>query len=491
MNKKFTLFFILIIILIMSQGSLSAQAPASKEEISGKGPESGLSWEKESQETIALSQKGETGPEMVIESENNDLMSLNFIDVDIKEALSALAIEREINIATAQDVSGKISVHLYRVDLNEALDAITMAGGLSYQKYGDLYYVSKKLTEPPEPPAERLQMRIFKLKYAEVDRVQEILSALPGVRTVRIHPNSKTVVVEDTQENIAKIETILSHWDRKPRQVMIEAKILEITLTDEMSFGVNWNDILGDVLIGTGGFSTATIPTTGPISPVPSTGKGIFSNLISAAGTNKQFTAALDALQAKTRVETLSTPKILAINGKPAKVQVGGQQGYRVTTTNVGVATETIEFIDTGTILEITPFIDDENNVLLDVKPSIRAARIEQGIPVVNSTEVSTSLMAKNGETVFIGGLIQDKKTRTREMVPCLGSMAGMGILFGRTFRGIGKSELVVLITPNILDAGPNPMRDEVIEKAENVEKDLKKEPLPANKLIIDYLNNP
>lgn len=428
--------------------------------------------------------------EKELETENkvtlkdNQLISLNYLDVDIRKALSALAMEREINIATAKDVSGKISVHLYQVTLDEALEAITLAGGFSYHKHGYLYYVYKP-KEARDPQAERLQMRIFRLKYA-VEKVQEILAAIPGIRMVKVHEPSRTIIVEDTPENIRKLETIISHWDRMPKQVMIEAKILEVTLTDDMSLGVNWEKILGDVRIGTGGLGTGTMPTPEGVSPVPSTGAGVFANIITGAGSSQQFTAALDALQAKTRVETLSTPKILAIHGKEASVQVGGKQGYRVTTVKDGVPLEDIEFIDTGTMLKITPYINDEGNVLLNVMPNIASARIEGGIPVVNTTTVSTWLLAKNRETAFIGGLIRDTKTRTRQMIPCLGSIPVLGPLFGRTVQGTGKSELVILITPYIFDAELKSLDQEAIEKTRKMEEEFKKGPPPSHKGIFD-----
>lgn len=428
--------------------------------------------------------------EKELESENkatlkdNQLISLNYLDVDIRKALSALAMEHEINIATAKEVSGNISVHLYQVTLDEALEAITLAGGFSYHKHGDLYYVYKP-KEARDPQAERLQMRIFRLKYA-VEKVQEVLAAIPGIRMVKVHEPSRTIIVEDTPENIRKIETIISHWDRMPKQVMIEAKILEVTLTDDMSLGVNWGKILGDVRIGTGGLGTATMPTPEGASPVPATGAGVFANIITGAGSSQQFTAALDALQTKTRVETLSTPKILAIHGKEASVQVGGKQGYRVTTVKDGVPLEDIEFIDTGTMLKITPYINDEGNVLLNVMPNIASARIEGGIPVVNTTTVSTWLLAKNRETAFIGGLIRDTKTRTRQMIPCLGSIPVLGPLFGRTVQGTGKSELVILITPYIFDAELRQTDKEAIEKTRKMEEEFKKGPPPSHKEIFD-----
>jgi type II secretory pathway component GspD/PulD (secretin) len=269
---------------------------------------------------------------------------------------------------------------------------------------------------------------------------------------------------------------------------MIEAKILEVSLTDDMEFGVDWSKILGDLNIRTGGFSRATMPTEGPVNPVPSGGIGIFSNLITAVGSNYQFATALDALQNKTKVDTLSTPKVFAIHGKSAKVQVGGQQGYRVTTTNLGVATETIEFIDTGTVLELTPFIDDDGNILMEVLPSITDAELDEGIPVTKTTAVSTWLMAKDGQTIFIGGLIQDKKEKTRNMIPCLGSIDGIGALFGKTKTDLKKRELIFLITPRIFEGMPTRADLDAINKANKMEEMFSKEPLPVDKQIRDFI---
>ena len=439
-------------------------------------------------EKTALLDEDETEHDMLIEWIDEDLLSLNFIDVDIKAALSAIAMEREINITSGQGVSGPVTVHLYNVSLEKALDAITLAGGFRYHRYRDLYHVYKP-KQALDPQAKSLQMQVLKLKYAEVGKVQEVLEGTQGIRPFKTHEPSKTIILEDTPENIRKVETIVDHLDRMPRQVLIEAKILEVSLTDDMSLGVDWEQFLGEASVGTGGFSRAVRPTTEAVSAIPNQGSGVFGNIIAFAGTRHQFTAAIDALQSKTRVNTLSTPKILAIHGKPAKVQVGGQQGYRVTTTNVGVATETIEFIDTGTVLEITPYIDEDGNVLLDVKPSISAADIQTGgIPVVRTTFVSTWLLAENGQTVLIGGLISDTKQKARESIPCLGGIPALGALFGRTSQRINKSELIVLITPSLFGPQAVGIDGGAVDKTHEVEEMLKKEPLPTTEQFLDFI---
>jgi type II secretory pathway component GspD/PulD (secretin) len=399
----------------------------------------------------------------------------NFRDLDIRQALSSMAREQNINVIIAPEVTGKVTVHLNNINGEEAIRAVTMAGGFAYMKQDGLYYVYKPKVVL-DPLTERLQIRAFRLKFAAIDKVQEILTAIPGMRTVRLHESSKTIIVEDTPENIAKIETLLQSWDVAPRQVLIEARIMQVTLTDDMSLGVEWQKVFSNLTIGTTGFVAG--------------GAGLTGKLLTAAGTSDQFAAAIQALQTKTQVNTLSTPKILALHGKPSRVQVGGRQGYKTNTFTPTGTTENISFLDTGTILDITPYIDDKDNILLDVKPQINSVTFDTaGNPNQKTTTVSTSMLAKDGQTVFIGGLIEDTKTGTRNAVPCLGEIPGIALLFGQLREGIGKSELIVLITPQIIDLEARSAKTaEAVEKANKLDDALGKEPLPITKrLLEDY----
>ena len=374
-------------------------------------------------------------------------ISLNFRDMNIRDAFSSLAMEFKTNIVLSSDVKGNITLHIFKATLEEAIQSIALAGGFTAQNKNGSFYILKKVPETPER-----HMKTFRLNFVEIDQVKEILNALTGLAPIEVHTASKTIFVEDTPENIRRVEEVIGFLDSVPKQVMIEAEILEVALTDDMSFGVDWQHIWTDINVGTSGFSSAVLPDAKGISAIPSDGTGVFANLFAATGTNSTISLAIDALKEKTTVNTISTPKIIAIHGRSARVQVGGQQGYKVTTTNLGVQTETIEFIDTGVILEITPYIDKENNILLNVEPSINTAQIEEGIPVVKSTTVSTSLIARNGETVFIGGLIENADTKIRKSVPVLGDIPVLGNLFGRTVDTQQKTETVVMITPRILD---------------------------------------
>jgi len=487
MNKKILFFLGLSMALVLVIGPVLAQPTGESDQFSVAQLERDTRSGSEQKTDQFIPPLGTSRSGKYRQNPYRRLINLSLIDTDIRDALSALAMKQRINIATATEVSGKISVHLYQVDLEKALHAITLAGGYSYHKYADIYYVYKP-KEAKDPQSDRLQIRIFKLKYAEVGKVQEILSSIPGIRTLKFHEPSKTILVEDIPENIKKIETIINYWDTVPKQVLIEARILEITLNDDMELGVEWAAILGDARFGTSSFSRAVLPSGEAVNPVPSEGSGLFFNILTGSS-RRQFAAAIDALQEKTNVNTLSTPKVLAIDGQPAKVQVGGQQGYSVAQTNLGVTTENIQFIDTGIVLEIVPYIDDDDNVLLNVKPSITSAQLEAGIPVTRTAFVETWLLAASGDTVLIGGLIQDSITKTRSEVPCLGNIPVIGIFFGKRGRKAEKVELVVLITPYVVNRDKKRLDEvEAIIKTKKAEEEMKKEPLSPSRQILEFL---
>ncbi len=462
MTKRFASIWSLVLIMGIVISSVSAESPADKTK---------------------------SDNQLSIQLTSDDLMSLNFVDVDIREVLSALAMQREINVVAAPEVSGEISLHLFEVTLSQALEAVCSAGGFAYYKKNGMYFVSKLRDDELLEPGD-FEIRIFTLQYTEIDKIQEILSSVPDIRMVKIHEPTRTIIVEDTLENIERIASIIRYWDTMPKQVLIEAKILEIRLTDDMELGVEWDKILGDARVATKSFSSAVNRTeiNPEVSPVPDSGSGIFGNYITGVGTSRQFAMALDALKTKTSVNGLSTPRVLSIHGKPARVQVGGQQGYRITTVNDGVSQETIEFIDTGIVLDITAYIDNTDTILLKVEPSITSAELEEGIPVTNTALVNTSLLIKSGETVFIGGLIQDNKITSEDAVPVLGSIPGLNVLFGRNSRDIDKTEIVVLITPQVVTNASETVEPQMQEKFDKWENRLNEEPLPDHKQLLEIL---
>ena len=390
-------------------------------------------------------------------------MSLNLRDANIRDALSSLALEFKVNLILSEAVQGTVTLHIFDATLEEAIADIATAGGYVAEETGNTIHVIKADPKAADDTADDppVEMKIFRLDFADIDQIKETVNALQGLRPIQVHEATKTIFVEDTPANIKKVEAVINFLDAPPRQVLIEAKILEVKLTDDMAYGVDWSQIWGNVNIASSGFSRTALPDTWHSSPIPSTGSGGFANAFTKIGSDKVFSLAIDALKTKTTVNTVSTPKVMAVHGQPARVQVGGQQGYKVTTSNLGVVSETIEFINTGVILEITPFIDKHDNILLKVMPSINSATIEQNIPVVSSTSVSTTLVARSGQTIFIAGLIEDSQSKTQKQVPLLGDLPLIGMLFGSDSTGKEKTETIVMLTPQLMDfKAPAPVAD-------------------------------
>ena len=402
-----------------------------------------------------LLQEDQTQNQPKDQVQDQKLITLNYRDMDIRDAFSSLAMEFKINIVLSNEVQGAITLHLFGMSIEDALATIAMAGGYTYKKTGDMHHIYKASAEEQKPIPEPVetQMKIFKASFVEIDKVKETLDAVPGLNPIDVHESTKTIIVNDTPENIKKIEEIFSVLDSVPKQVLIEAKIIKVNLDESMIFGVDWQAIMTDGIIQTSGLSTALLPgATKPItSPVPASGTGLFANFVAGVGSSSQIAAAIDLLQTQTDLDVVATPKILAVHGKEAKIRVGGEQGYRLTTTIDNVTTESIEFIDTGTILEITAYIDENENILLYVKPSLSSVTISLGIPKVTSTTASTWLLAKDGETIFIAGLIETIDIQKEEGIPLLGDIPVLGYLFKRTEDSVSRQELVIMITPTII----------------------------------------
>ena len=147
-----------------------------------------------------------------------------------------------------------------------------------------------------------------------------------------------------------------------------------------------------------------------------------------------------------------------------AEVVIGDRLGYRVTTTTNQVTTESIEFIESGVILKVRAQVDRAGDVLLSIHPEVSTGTINDGIPSLTTTEVTTQLLAENGQKVFIGGLIRNTESQSRNGVPVLGDLPIVGGLFSSRDRLSVNSETIVLITPRLVEAGlPTAVQESMI----------------------------
>jgi type II secretory pathway component GspD/PulD (secretin) len=184
----------------------------------------------------------------------------------------------------------------------------------------------------------------------------------------------------------------------------------------------------------------------------------------------------LNALSNKGRVRTLATPKLLTLENQEASTNIGDKIGYKVTTTINNVTSETIEFLETGVILRVTPSVDTDGRIALRVRPEVSSGSLLGGIPSKKTTEVNTQLVAENGQAILIGGLIKSSAGLRRTGVPILGEVPGLGKLFSNEETTGSLTETVVLITPRIVPTRALGADAQVVERVQKTEGEIQQQ---------------
>ncbi len=365
------------------------------------------------------------------------LITLTARGTDIVELFEMLSKKERTNIILTQGVRGDVSINLYRMSLDAAIRAIAHAGGYTVHRRDDTYIIDMD-ANTKRYRQESVAIKTLKVQYSDAAPVMKILQQhLTDVGKITALDERNLIVVEDTLANIARIESLLDEIDVPPTQILIEARVLEISLDNTQSFGIDWSKFFNSQG-GNGTFGAQGLATGGS--------QGFFFNLVTP-----NIEVFLDALQKDGKVNTLSSPKLLALENQESSVVIGDRIGYKLTTTINQVTTESIDFLESGVILKVTPAIDASGRIMMKVHPEVSTGTVSDGVPSQTTTEVTTQLLAEDGQTILIGGLIKNRVTESRVKVPLLGSLP----LLGRLFTGWEKisidSETIVLITPHII----------------------------------------
>jgi len=389
-------------------------------------------------------------------------INVNFRATPIEEVFDMLARKDNINIILSKGVSGTVSVNLYNVTVREAIHRVAQAAGYWVdERNGDFIVFGRDTTL--DYPGANTQIKTFKVQYSDVKQVADIVSKYVS-KQGKVTPliGRKLIVVEDWPGFAERIAKLLEELDVPPRQVLIEAKILEVSLDDSERFGINWRQVFGGANDTRGSLGTAGLAAGSPTAPAA----GFFFNVI----LNDRLDAFFTALATRGRVRTLATPKLLALENQEAKTVIGDSTGYRVTTTINLVTTETIQFLESGVILKVTPSVDQRGRVLMRVHPEVSSASLAGGIPSKKSTEVTTELVCEDGQSILIGGLIKAGSLREREGVPGAMDLPVIGGLFRNRTEIVTYTETVVLITPYVIH-DPQQARAVSDEHARRVER--------------------
>ncbi|HUO82311.1 MAG TPA: secretin N-terminal domain-containing protein [Gammaproteobacteria bacterium] len=402
-----------------------------------------------------------TVPLAAVESPSGETITLNQRDVPIAEVMDMLSRRSRVNILLSNQVTGSVSFNLYDVSLDEAIRSIASAAGYAVELRGDSYFITTRDEAKQYSNGGVTSARAFEVQYADPVVVVNMLTPyLSGYGKIGSLPERKIVIVEDTPPFLDRIAAILDEIDRHPNQILIEARILEVSLDDEESYGINWQDLFNS-RDGDGSFGTRGLANAGS-----SGSRGFFFEVV-----NSDFTAMLNLLSEQGRVRTLSTPQLLALENQEASVIIGDRQGFRVTTTINQVTTESIEFLESGVILRVIPWVDTEGRIMMDIHPEVSNGIITDGIPSQTTTEVTTRLLVPSGRTVFIGGLMKHTLSERNQGVPGLKRIPLLGKLFSNNVKVGTNTETIVLITPHIVADSGSLVEPAKIEKVREAER--------------------
>ena len=299
---------------------------------------------------------------------------------------------------------------------------------------------------------------MYELNYAKAKdiatQVSEVLT--PSLGSVKADERSNNIIVTDTPRTLEKVKKIIQSFDGKHKEVLIQAKIIQVVLDDSNKMGIDWEAIVSQFhnLALTGDFDI--------LGASDKRGKIAVGTL-----SNDDYTAMIEALKTVGKTKVLSSPRITAINNQEAKILVGSTKPYVTTTTTTpgsGPATtaETVNFIEVGVKLYVTPTIHNDGFITVKIKPEVSSATgaittsTNNTIPVIDTSTAETTVMVKDGVTIILGGLIKEESIRTIKRVPVLGAIPFLGAIFRNESNSLQKTEITIFLKPTIISGDVN-----------------------------------
>jgi len=385
-------------------------------------------------------------------------------DGDILAALNLLSRKAGFNLVVSDLSERPLWVNLKNVTVEEALESILKATGNAYYMLGEVVVVMQQ-TEEKLP--EELETRVYELKYADASELTESLREVlsPYAKIKILNPNSiqpvRYMLVSDSPEKHRLVEEIISNVDVAPKQMAISVKFIETNISGEEKLGIDWNKILEAKLTG------AIPPTEGEGGPASGNLSAYSSwppdrhSFTVGTLTLSEATAVLNYLQEEGKSRLLSDPTVTTSDGKEAKISVSTsipiQTINRFSEGAVIQDIVTYEYREVGISLNVTPRINNEGRITLLCRPTVEEitgwvgpANNQQ--PVTTKRSVETEVVVANGETLVIGGLYKEAKIVNRSQVWLLGSIPILGHLFRYKTTTRAKTDLMIFITPQIID---------------------------------------
>lgn len=412
---------------------------------------------------------------------NGERLSLNFQDIEVRSVLATLAEFTGLNLVASDSVTGRVTLNLNDVPWDQALELILQSQGLSSREQGNVIVVApaSELADLERQELEARNQRetlsplvteFIEIKYARAEDLAQLLRGGEGDGfglltergRVSIDNRTNTLLVQDTADQVRDIVRTIDRLDVAVRQVQIEARIVIARDTASRELGINWG------VSSTRGFQEGDngVFTRRDINPngINRAQGGLAVDLGAATGPGTGFSFGylsgdilldleLRALESEGKSQTISQPRIITANQRTARISQGEERAFQSVDGNDNPDTE---FKEAELSLEVTPQITPDNRIIMDLvikNDSFRESEFG-GEPPIDTNQIETQVLVDNGQTVVLGGILTTEELRQIAKTPLLGDIPLLGRLFRYTEESNEKVELLVFITPRLLDDG-------------------------------------
>jgi type II secretory pathway component GspD/PulD (secretin) len=361
------------------------------------------------------------------------LSKVSFFKADLVAVLQQLSAECGYNVIITPEVSGAVTIQLTNVTFEEALKFILQAQGLIYKREGSNFFIGK----PGQFFGDQQKsIGYFHIYYGDTKQIGETLKKFFPRADVLADERTQTIIVNAPKETNDEIAALVRNLDQKMRQLTIDVKIIEVSISALRKLGVNWN------IDGTGGTGLNWGLET-------SSGSELILRMIDAG---HAWSFIFKNLSSDGSVRLVTAPSVSTIDGKEASILIGDKIPVikEITETTIS-RTATIEYIDVGVKLIFTPRIQQNDEVTIALKTQVNTLGEKDpttGYYIIGAREVSTNVQAKLNETVFIGGLISQEEREKLMKIPILGNIFVIGTLFRHKEKVKTETELIITITP-------------------------------------------
>jgi len=428
-------------------------------------------------------------------------ITVNFQDEDLARVLEMFSTNYKLNLVYGPDVVGSVTMNLFDVPVAAALEKILATNGYQYEVDGNFIVVepmpkvatagANRSPYPPTPiylnhlRAQDVAPMIAPM-LAGGEKVVEGFKSQKGIDNVTDAGGNELadreiLILYASEQTLKRVRTLLDEIDRKPPQVLVEATILSVNLSSAYQMGVDFTAFggidfqalgaNGDISSGVdaGDLSTDTNPITGWLGSISQRGftdpssDGLHFGIL-----RNQVGVFVQALEDVGNATVLSNPQILTLNRHAAQLLVGRKLPYFTTTTTETGTQQSVNFLEVGTSLVFRPFVTEDGYVRMEIHPKKSDGFINnQGLPEETTSEVTTNIMVQEGNTVVIGGLMEEIQNSSVSQIPLLGSLPWIGGLFRRTNDSSTRAEIIILLTPHIVG------QDELSDHAEEMQRRL------------------